>query len=183
MNIELTRIDPSEDKLNINYCLQETPFGNIIIASTENGICLLNFILENESDKTSVEIKIKKLFGRCIINNITDEYQQRALRMICREDKGTEPLKINLKGTEFQFAVWRAISEIPAGQVVTYKEIALKAGYPKALRATGSAVGANPVAILIPCHRVVRSDGDLGNYRYGRELKKIILNSYFESVP
>ena len=83
--------------------------------------------------------------------------------------------KVHVRGTEFQLRVWRSLLRIGPGQVVSYSTLAAAAGNPKASRATGSAVGANPVSFLIPCHRVIRQDGDCGNYRWGAERKRAIL--------
>jgi len=85
--------------------------------------------------------------------------------------------ELKLKGTVFQQAVWKALQEIPVGKTSTYAEIARKIGHPKAVRAVGTAIGANPVAYLIPCHRVLRTDGGLGGFRWGLEIKKKMLRA------
>lgn len=82
-----------------------------------------------------------------------------------------------LSGTAFQKKVWAALLTIPKGQTRTYKEIAVSIGHPRALRAVGSAIGANPIAVEIPCHRVIRSDGGLGGYRWGLDKKRALLKS------
>lgn len=90
-------------------------------------------------------------------------------------------VKLNLKGTSFQLTVWQALQTIPYGQTATYQDIANKIGQPNAVRAVANAVGANPIAILIPCHRVIRSDGSLGGYKWGVENKKYLIE--LESLP
>lgn len=81
------------------------------------------------------------------------------------------------QGTSFQQSVWKALREIPVGEIRTYAQIANAIGNPKAVRAVGTAIGANPIAYLIPCHRVVRTDGGLGGYRWGLEIKKMMLKA------
>jgi len=88
-----------------------------------------------------------------------------------------------LRGTNFQIKVWEALLQIPQGTVTTYEQIAIRISNPSALRAVGTAVGHNPVAVLIPCHRVLRKDGEFGNYRYGSARKKaLLLNEFAKSV-
>ena len=89
--------------------------------------------------------------------------------------RSRKPLHIHLQGTNFQVKVWQALLEIPPGTVTTYTGIAGRIGHPSSLRAVGSAVGQNPVAILIPCHRVIRKDGEIGGYHYGTARKKALL--------
>ncbi|MFM8519478.1 MAG: methylated-DNA--[protein]-cysteine S-methyltransferase [Solirubrobacterales bacterium] len=91
--------------------------------------------------------------------------------------EGFEGIPVDASGTPFQEAVWEELTEIPRGEVLTYSEVALRIGRPNAVRAVGSACGANPVALLIPCHRVVASDGSLGGYRWGVERKVKILTA------
>jgi AraC family transcriptional regulator of adaptative response/methylated-DNA-[protein]-cysteine methyltransferase len=88
-------------------------------------------------------------------------------------------LYLHLRGTNFQIKVWEALLRIPAGQVTTYGQLAARIGQPAASRAVGSAVGHNPVAVLIPCHRVIRSLGEFGNYRYGAARKVALLAHEF----
>lgn len=85
-------------------------------------------------------------------------------------------LNIHLFGTPFQVKVWNELRNIPIGQIRTYQQIANRIGKPKAVRAVANAIGANPIAIIVPCHRVIRSDGTIGGYRWGKELKKMLLN-------
>ena len=132
-----------------------TPFGVARVASTSRGICCLVF-LEEEA--------------------FTSELARRfpGARMIAGE-----PLLhgkvLHVKGTSFQVAVWRALLEIPPGETRSYGEIARRVGHPDACRAVGTAVGANPVSLLIPCHRVTRASGAPGQYRWGNDLKRTIL--------
>ncbi|WP_345306213.1 MGMT family protein [Candidatus Villigracilis saccharophilus] len=99
--------------------------------------------------------------------------------MIPASDKTAQPLKLHLSGTNFQIKVWEALLNIPIGTVTTYEHIAAQIGNPNALRAVGTAVGHNPIAVLIPCHRVIRKSGEFGNYRYGAARKKALLAQEF----
>lgn len=95
---------------------------------------------------------------------------------------GGKPL-FKLTGTPFQLAVWNALLEIPSGQTTTYAQIAASIGKPKAVRATGTAIGNNPIAYMVPCHRVLRADGGIGGYRWGNDLKRMMLASEGVNLP
>ena len=90
-----------------------------------------------------------------------------------------KPLNVHLRGTNFQLKVWEALLQVPVGAVTTYEGIASRIGNPNAMRAVGTAVGHNPIAVLIPCHRVIRKVGEFGNYRYGALRKKALLAREF----
>jgi AraC family transcriptional regulator of adaptative response/methylated-DNA-[protein]-cysteine methyltransferase len=91
------------------------------------------------------------------------------------DGRSAEPMALDLRGTEFQQQVWQALQTIPSGEVISYAELARRAGRPKAVRAAASACGANPVAVLVPCHRVLCSNGELGGYNGGVAIKKALL--------
>jgi AraC family transcriptional regulator of adaptative response/methylated-DNA-[protein]-cysteine methyltransferase len=162
--------------VTIRYGIHPTPFGKCLIATTERGICHLGFVQTSEGDA---------------VDNLVSDWKE--AKMI--EDvkttaplvapifdlnwRGNEALRLHLRGTNFQIKVWEALLQIPQGAVTTYERIATRIGQPSALRAVGSAVGHNPIAVLIPCHRVLRKDGDFGNYRYGSARKKALLFSEF----
>ena len=168
--------------LTIHYGIHPTPFGRCLIATTERGICNLSFVDASE--------------GQAIDNLVADWKQAKMIEdykstapLIARIflDRGTgsafnkadQRLKLHLRGTNFQIKVWEALLNIPTGTVTTYDHIARQIGKPKALRAVGTAVGHNPIAYLIPCHRVIRKSGEFGNYLYGSARKKIILAKEF----
>ena len=94
-----------------------------------------------------------------------------------------KPLNLHLRGTNFQLKVWEALLQVPSGAVTTYEGIASSIGRPGATRAVGTAVGHNPIAVLIPCHRVIRKVGEFGNYRYGALRKRALLAREFAQVP
>lgn len=159
------------ENLSINYSFAETPFGSIIAASTHKGICHLDFA-ENEEEAL---LQLKSKFPNAKYRQMTDSIQQDALYAFSHEPHAIEKIKLHLKGTSFQIKVWEALLRIPAGGLCTYGSIARVIDSPKASRAVGSAVGDNPVAFLIPCHRVIQSSGVLGNYHWGSSRKAAMI--------
>lgn len=161
--------------LTILYGIHQTPFGKCLIATTDRGICNLSFVNASEGQV------IDNLVADWKQAKMTEDYKSTA-PLITRIFSGLEtdsPLKLHLRGTNFQIKVWEALLNIPTGAVTTYEHIAMQIGKPKALRAVGTAVGHNPIAYLIPCHRVIRKNGDIGNYLYGSARKKVILAKEF----
>ena len=104
-----------------------------------------------------------------------DEVQQNALFIFTQDWSKLKEIKLHLKGTDFQLKVWETLLKIPVGGLTTYGDIAVGINNPRACRAVGTAVGENPVAFLIPCHRVIRSSGELGNYHWGEIRKTAII--------
>jgi AraC family transcriptional regulator, regulatory protein of adaptative response / methylated-DNA-[protein]-cysteine methyltransferase len=159
------------ENLKINYEYYESPFGSLLIASTSRGICYMAFDDENSSAQSG----LKSLFGKASLIHHPDSLQQNAL---CAFEYGKNdflPVRLHLKATEFQLKVWEALLKIPAGKVSTYGKIAGSINNPAASRAVGSAIGDNPVAYLIPCHRVILSNGEFGQYHWGSERKAAML--------
>lgn len=159
------------ENLSINYSYAESPFGNIIVASTPKGICHLAFA-ENEQEAFQ---QLKAQFPNAGYHQVVDLVQQNALYIFTQDWKQLSEVKLHLKGTEFQIKVWEALLKIPMGQLSTYGNIAKQLDAPKASRAVGSAVGDNPVAFLIPCHRVIQSTGAIGQYHWGSTRKAAII--------
>jgi len=151
------------EQLQINYSFAETPFGNIIVASTAKGICHLAFADDEKEALQQLELQFPKAQYRQVVDTI----QQNALFIFTQDWKDLSKIKLHLKGTAFQIKVWEALLKIPMGDVSTYSGIANTINNPKASRAVGTAIGDNPVAFLIPCHRVIRSTGDFGQYHWG----------------
>ena len=151
------------EELQINYSFAETPFGNIIVASTPKGICHLAFA-ENEKDALQ---QLQLQFPKAKFRQVVDTIQQNALFIFTQDWRDLSKIKLHLKGTPFQIKVWEALLKIPMGDVSTYSDIANTINNPNASRAVGTAIGDNPVAFLIPCHRVIRSTGDFGQYHWG----------------
>lgn len=172
-------VSPGEYKsrgagVTIRYGIHPTPFGKCLIAATERGICHLSFI------QTSEGAAIDHLLAEWQQAEVMEDYKATAplIRPIFDLQYGVrrgEPLKVYLRGTNFQLKVWEALLKIPPDTVTTYADLAAQIGMPGAVRAVGSAVGRNPIAVLIPCHRVIRKVGEFGNYRYGTARKKALL--------
>ena len=161
----------SGEGVTIRYGIHPTPFGKCLIATTDRGICNLSFIQTNEGDAI-VNLVADWAQAKMIENQ---KSTQLILEPIFDLDYRGKPLGLHLRGTNFQLKVWEALLQIPIGTVTTYRGIAERIGNPKALRAVGTAVGHNPIAVLIPCHRVINTVGEYGKYRYGAARKKALL--------
>jgi len=159
------------EQLQINYSFAETPFGNIIVATTSKGICHLAFA---DDEKDALQ-QLKMQFPNASFKQVVDTIQQNALFIFTQDWKDLSKIKLHLKGTTFQIKVWEALLKIPMGDVSTYSSIANQIKNPNASRAVGTAIGDNPVAFLIPCHRVIRSTGEFGQYHWGSTRKTAIL--------
>ncbi|MGO4876906.1 methylated-DNA--[protein]-cysteine S-methyltransferase [Pedobacter psychrotolerans] len=157
--------------LNVNYSFAETPFGNIIVAATPKGICHLVFI---ENEQIALAQLISK-FPAANFHHQLDRIQQNALFIFQNDWSKLQEIKLHLKGTDFQLKVWETLLKIPMGKLSTYGSIASKLQNPKACRAVGTAIGDNPVAFLIPCHRVIQASGALGGYHWGTERKMVMI--------
>lgn len=159
--------------LHINYGFHETPFGECFIAVTGRGICAMAFVDENSKEQQLVMLGKKWHFASIAPDqNLTENYIH---NIFSPHLSALEKLPLLVQGTNFQLKVWEALLKIPQGAVTTYQHIANSIGNPKAVRAVGTAVGDNPIAYLIPCHRVIRKEGILGEYRWGSMRKKALI--------
>lgn len=159
------------ENLSINYSFAESPFGNILVASTSKGICYMAFAGdENEALKN-----LQTIFPKAHYKQMVDLIQQNALYIFTHEWSKLNDIKLHLKATEFQLKVWQTLLKIPMGHLSTYGSIAKQIKNPNASRAVGSAIGSNPVAFLIPCHRVIQSGGALGDYMWGTSRKAALI--------
>jgi len=156
--------------LQINYSVSDTCFGNMLTATTHRGLFYTGFA---DLDKDAFA-DLKKRMPQANFIEQSDVFQQQAVDFLNNKTKQLPPF--HLKGSDFQLSVWKALLKIPYGQWVSYQDIASWIGKPKACRAVGSAIGKNPVSVLIPCHRVVQSSGGLGGFYWGLEVKKMILD-------
>lgn len=159
------------ENLIINYSYAESPFGNIIVASTSKGICHMAFA---DDEKKALD-DLQKQFPNAHFKQMVDLIQQNALYIFTHDWKKLHQVKLHLKGTDFQLKVWETLLKIPMGQLSTYGSIAEKIHNPAASRAVGTAIGSNPVAFLIPCHRVIQSSGTVGGYMWGANRKTAII--------
>ena len=159
------------ENLHINYSFAESPFGNIIVASTSKGICHIAFY----DDENIAFANLQRQFPAAQYQQILDKEQQNALFIFSHDWSKLHQIKLHLKGTDFQLKVWEALLKIPMGKLATYGNIAKQLQNPNASRAVGTAIGDNPVAFLIPCHRVIQSSGALGGYHWGVNRKTAII--------
>jgi AraC family transcriptional regulator of adaptative response/methylated-DNA-[protein]-cysteine methyltransferase len=155
----------------INYGVYPSRFGNVLVASTAKGVCFVGF----EQSKNSELNDLKGRFPKAKFIRKQDPFQKSVMKIFKGDWKNLNKIKLHLKGTDFQIKVWQALLKIPMGNVSTYGEIAKRIKQPKASRAVGAAVGANPVSFLIPCHRVIQSTGVWGNYHWGHARKTAML--------
>lgn len=160
------------EELNINYSFAETPFGAILVASTYKGICYMAF---TDEGKDLALQKLKSNFPNAHYHQLSDQIQQNALFIFTQDWSRLNEIKLHLKGTPFQIKVWETLLKIPMGGLTTYAGIASKLDNPQASRAVGSAVGNNPVAFLIPCHRVIKANGEFGEYHWGSTRKNAMI--------
>lgn len=159
------------EKLSINYCFAESPFGKIIVASTAKGVCHISF----REDQHLALSELKTHFPNAQYHQVLDKFQQDALFIFQNDWQQLDQIKLHLKGTEFQLKVWETLLTIPMGQLSTYGNVAQKIDKPKAARAVGTAIGNNPVAFIIPCHRVIQASGRIGGYMWGNTRKSAII--------
>ncbi|QOI52336.1 bifunctional helix-turn-helix domain-containing protein/methylated-DNA--[protein]-cysteine S-methyltransferase [Leptospira interrogans] len=160
------------ENIKIRYSFQRSVFGNYLIASTEKGICNLFFY---DIPEEQIVFELKEQWNRADIIEQMDENQNRVIRFFDKTLNGHEKIKLHLKGTEFQIKVWEALLKIPEGQLSSYSDIADLIGQENASRAVGTAIGKNPIGYLIPCHRVIKSTGGIGEYRWGSERKMAMI--------
>lgn len=160
--------------LRIFYGFHPTPFGHCLLAVTERGICHLAFVQNGGRTKALKVLKEKWENAKVTVNpKLTQPLVDQIFNPL--KHGRPQPLHLLLSGTNFQIKVWEALLKIPAGAVSSYEDIAARLGMPKASRAVGNAVAHNPIAYIIPCHRVVRKLGEFGNYRWGAARKKAML--------
>lgn len=157
--------------LHINYSFAESPFGNIMVASTPKGICHMAFADNPEAALQA----LKAQFPHAQFTQMTDLIQQNTLYIFTQDWSRLSEIKLHLKGTDFQLKVWEALLKIPMGNLTTYSRLATDIQHPNASRAVGTAVGQNPVAFLIPCHRVIKATGEYGQYHWGSTRKNAMI--------
>ncbi len=176
--VAVEAVTPGEFKdagagLSIRYGFQDSRFGECMLAATDRGICRLAF--SADSDRGHLVTELGRAWPGASLQE--DALGTRALARRVFAGPGSEhsPLTLVLRGTNFQLKVWEALLRIPPGALASYSDVARSIGRPHAQRAVGTAVGQNPIAYLIPCHRVIRSTGAFGSYRWGATRKKAIV--------
>ncbi|MDI9744243.1 cysteine methyltransferase [Acinetobacter nosocomialis] len=176
--IQLEGMTPGEYKqqgngVELNYSVETSPFGDLLVVSSEKGICSVRFVDSREN----IEDIIKQYFPKAQLRNYSPIWHQQIAQWF-RQDFSEhlqQKLPLNLAGTPFQLQVWEALLTIPEGQLRTYQDIADQIGKPKAVRAVATAIGQNPIAYLIPCHRVIRATGMVGEYHWQKGRKLALL--------
>lgn len=157
--------------LDIRYHFSKSPFGDILIASTGKGISNLSFVKERDE---SIR-KLKERWPKARITEGEDKHIRNLDNIFGSDWQGPDEIKLHIRGTHFQLKVWEALLKIPVGQLVTYSDVAQAIDNPDASRAVGTALANNPIAYLIPCHRVIRKVGGIGEYRWGSTRKTVII--------
>lgn len=166
--------------LTIRYGVGDTPFGECLLAQTERGICRLGFVTTSREHALA---ELAEMWGAARLVHDPDTVGMiDAIFVRSRAEVTPRALHLHLNGTNFQLQVWQALLEIPPGALTTYGRLAARLGNPGALRAVGTAVGRNPIAFLIPCHRVIRASGDFGAYHYGSTRKMALLAHEFSQL-
>lgn len=176
MFVQIEGMTPAQYKnagqgIMIQYSFQQSPFGQIILGSTARGLCYMAF----GEDESLMFQELSQRFPNAQFVAATDEYQQNALGIFKPQQKELPQIKLHLKGSDFQLKVWESLLRIPMGQLRTYGALAQQIGRESAARAVGTAIGSNPVAYLIPCHRVIQSTGAFGGYMWGETRKTAII--------
>jgi len=164
--------------LTIHWTTTPTPLGLMGLGATDRGLCFLQFgdNAGTLKEKLKAEFPLARLEPMPATASPFFSVWERALEEFFAGTGSLETLPLDLQGTAFQIAVWRFLQSIPRGTTVTYSQVATGIGQPKAVRAVGTACGRNTVALLVPCHRVIRGDGHLGGYRWGVERKQRLLD-------
>lgn len=168
-------VTPSECKsgeIDISYGIHPSPFGHCLIAATKRGICQVAF-MDTQSDQDALRV-IREKWPEALVHR-DQKYTKLLAERIFARKHSKKPLHLLIKGTNFQIKVWEALLSIPEGQTSTYAAIAKVIGKGTAVRAVGTACGKNAIGFLIPCHRVLASDGALGGYRWGLARKRAVL--------
>ncbi|MCB1529987.1 MAG: methylated-DNA--[protein]-cysteine S-methyltransferase [Rhodospirillales bacterium] len=164
----------------ITYGIHESPLGKMVLGMSEKGVCWLGFMVSRKAGayKGDGLTRMKAFFPEAAFIEDETATKDMAARVLkaWREDRLAD-IPLDLRGTDFQISVWQALLKIPKGQVVSYGDVANDIGSPNASRAVGTAVGENPVSLVVPCHRVVQASGKLGNYGWGVGLKEKILKA------
>ncbi|MDF2190182.1 methylated-DNA--[protein]-cysteine S-methyltransferase [Paraflavitalea sp. CAU 1676] len=176
--VNLEAVTPQEYKekgsgILIEYGFHNTPFGECIIGVTGRGICHLSFL--QEGNRSAAIEELEAAWERAQVRENSRNTELMASAIFHRKPGEQEKLSVLVKGTNFQVKVWNALLEVPYGAVSTYQSLAKHIEQPNALQAVGSAVGANPIAYLIPCHRIIRKNLIIGEYHWGTERKKAML--------
>lgn len=176
-----TRYRAGGRDVRIHFAVGECSLGSILVASSARGVCAI--LLGDDPDALARELQDRFPNAELVGNDRRfARLVSRVVGLIEAPGKGSD-LPLDVRGTAFQKRVWQALSAIPAGRTESYAEVARRIGRPKAARAVAQACAANPLAVAIPCHRVVRRDGSLSGYRWGVERKRVLLERERQNRP
>ncbi|HDZ8836250.1 bifunctional transcriptional activator/DNA repair enzyme AdaA [Aeromonas dhakensis] len=175
--VQLEAVTPGEYKqrgagLVIDHGVHDTPFGQAFVALTPRGVC--NFSFLDDQAPQAPQTALAQSWPEAELREAPSRTQGVIHTMFDGSKTQDRPISLHVSGTNFQISVWRALLQIPPAKVVSYAQVASAVGNPKAARAVGLAVGANPVALMIPCHRVIQQNGKLGGYHWGETRKQAI---------
>lgn len=176
--VTMEAVSPGEfrragDGLAVRYGFGDTPFGRAMVAYTDRGICRLAFCADEPGTETAW---LRQMFPRGLLVEDPPGAQALLTQVFSRDpETARRGLSLWVSGSNFQIQVWRALLRLPFGELASYRQIAKMVARPAAARAVGTAVGANPIAFLIPCHRVLRADGAIGEYHWGATRKAALL--------
>ena len=175
--VHLEAVTPGEYRLKgaglrIEYAVHDTPFGKAFIARTSRGICNFSFLENGDIDAHVTDLH--KTWPHALVYEDRQTTLAPIKALFGGEKKSNRPLSLHVSGTNFQVSVWKALLQVPPATVASYSQVATAIGHPRSARAVGLAVGANPVALLIPCHRVIQQSGKLGGYHWGETRKQAI---------
>ena len=175
--VQLEAVTPGEYKqrgagLVIDHGVHDTPFGQAFVALTPRGVCNFSF-LDDQAPQAPLTALAQR-WPAAELREAPSRTQGVIHTMFDGSKTPDRPISLHVSGTNFQISVWRALLQIPPAKVVSYAQVASAVGNPKAARAVGLAVGANPVALMIPCHRVIQQNGKLGGYHWGETRKQAI---------
>jgi AraC family transcriptional regulator of adaptative response/methylated-DNA-[protein]-cysteine methyltransferase len=160
--------------MEIRHGFHPTPFGTCLIGATARGICHLSFLDQDNSGRRAATIReLKSDWPKAVLRHHPESTREIAAKIFARVRY--QKIPVLLVGTPFRLKVWEALLKIPSGHLLSYRDVARSIGNSRACRAVGAAVGANPVAYLIPCHRVIHETGIVGNYRWGEARKMAML--------
>ena len=176
--VSLEAVTPGEFKqrgehLRIDYGVHPSPFGSMLITMTQRGICGLSFVDERTFDRELMSLR--ELWHNAEVSEDTDRAREIAQQIFIQDHSNSNKFKLLVRGTNFQVNVWKALLKIPLGFVSSYQQVANAIGHPASARAVGNAIASNAIGYLIPCHRVIQSSGNFGNYRWDMDRKQAIL--------
>ncbi|MEO7520712.1 MAG: methylated-DNA--[protein]-cysteine S-methyltransferase, partial [Gemmatimonas sp.] len=162
------------------YTVAACALGQVLVAMTSRGVCRV--ILGDNRDALVTQLAGELHAATLVADDAAVRKVANAVVQAASGDASANALPLDVRGTAFQQRVWKELTKIPRGETITYGELARRIGSPRAVRAVGTACGANPAAVVVPCHRVLRGDGALGGYRWGVERKSMLLESERDAI-